>query len=157
VLADEDTLGLELAKSLTDEQKKSAVIADKAPEEIITKEEKRANPLQPAGISADKFNDAQRGILAKLIAEYAGRYRREISLAALAAWTAAGWEKVSFAWAGGFEPGIGHYYRIQSPDFVIEFDNIQNNARHPHAVWRDFDSDFGEDLLKKHYQEAHAK
>jgi hypothetical protein len=70
----------------------------------------------------------------------------------------AGWNKVSFAWAGGLEPGEGHYYRVQSPKFLLEYDNTQNDANHIHAVWRDLEDDFGEDLLRKHYDESkHAK
>ena len=65
----------------------------------------------------------------------------------------AGFDKVYFAWAGGLEPGQGHYYRIQGPTFMIEYDNTQNHANHVHSVWRDPANDFGEDLLKKHYQE----
>jgi hypothetical protein len=37
----------------------------------------------------------------------------------------------------------------------LEYDNIQNGANHPHAVWRDFDGDFGRDLLREHHEKAH--
>jgi len=70
----------------------------------------------------------------------------------------AGEEKLHFAWAGGLEPGEGHYYRIQSPDFIIEYDNTQDHANHIHSVWRDIANDFGEDLLRAHYDQVpHAK
>ena len=62
----------------------------------------------------------------------------------------AGVEKIAFAWAGPVTPGEKHYYRVQGPTFVIEFDNTQNNGNHVHSVWRDFDSDFGRDLLREH-------
>ena len=48
-----------------------------------------------------------------------------------------------------------HYYRVQSPTFMVEYDNTQNNANHVHSVWRDFNGDFGLDLLKAHYQASH--
>ena len=60
-----------------------------------------------------------------------------------------------FAWAGVEEKGGPHYYRVQGPTFVIEYDNTQNNANHIHSVWRDFSGDFGLDLLKQHYQASH--
>ncbi|MBM3871811.1 MAG: DUF3500 domain-containing protein, partial [Verrucomicrobia bacterium] len=69
----------------------------------------------------------------------------------------ADWNKVAFAWAGGLNRGDGHYYRVQGPTFLLEYDNTQNNANHVHAVWRDFTNDFGEDLLKRHYEQAHQK
>lgn len=60
-----------------------------------------------------------------------------------------------FAWAGGIQKGEPHYYRIQTPAFLIEYDDTQNNANHIHSVWRDFDGDFGGDLLAQHYEASH--
>jgi len=62
---------------------------------------------------------------------------------------------IYFAWAGGVERGDPHYYRVQTASFLIEYDDTQNNANHIHAVWRDFNGDFGVDLLKLHYQTSH--
>ncbi|NNF26159.1 MAG: DUF3500 domain-containing protein, partial [Gemmatimonadetes bacterium] len=59
-----------------------------------------------------------------------------------------------FAWAGGLEPGEGHYYRIHAPSFLIEYDNTQNDANHVHSVWRDLENDFGGDALAQHYRDA---
>jgi hypothetical protein len=61
-----------------------------------------------------------------------------------------------FAWAGVEQRGGPHYYRIQAPAFLIEYDNTQNNANHIHSVWRDFNGDFGLDLLAMHYQASHG-
>ena len=63
---------------------------------------------------------------------------------------------VTFAWAGPVEPGRGHYYAVRGPRFLIEYDNTQNDANHIHAVWRDLDNDWGEDLLAAHLAAAHA-
>jgi hypothetical protein len=46
---------------------------------------------------------------------------------------------------------------VQTPKFLFEYDNTQNNANHVHAVWRDFDGDFGADLLREHYEASHHK
>jgi hypothetical protein len=89
------------------------------------------------------------------VKNYVGRARGEIAEADLTKITAAGRDNIHFAWAGGMERGQGHYYRIQGPTFLIEYDNTQNNANHIHCVYRDFTEDFGEDLLQKHYDEAH--
>ena len=59
-------------------------------------------------------------------------------------------------WAGGTENGKPHYYRVQGPTFVLELDNTQNDANHVHALWRDFEHDFGGDPLAKHYQASHT-
>ena len=54
-------------------------------------------------------------------------------------------------------PGAGgHYYRIQNPAVLVEYDNTQNNGNHVHSVLRDLKNDFGEDVLQAHYQAAHA-
>ena len=58
--------------------------------------------------------------------------------------------RLTFAWAGAAERGQKHYYRIQGPTFLIEHDNAQDNGNHVHSVWRDFNGDFGRDLLREH-------
>ena len=63
-----------------------------------------------------------------------------------------GLDKIRFGWAGATERGKPHYYRIQGPLFLIEYDSSQNNGNHIHTVWRDFNGDFGRDLLRAHYQ-----
>jgi hypothetical protein len=100
------------------------------------------------------LNAAQKKLLRQLVEEYVRRCRPEVADADLARADAAGFEKVHFAWAGPDTPGQGHYYRIQGPTFLLEFDNTQNNANHVHAVWRDFTGDFGEDLLARHYRDT---
>jgi hypothetical protein len=64
---------------------------------------------------------------------------------------------IFFAWAGGTKPGNPHYYRVQTAAFLIEMDDTQDNANHIHSVWRDFEGDFGQDLLKQHYSASHGK
>jgi len=60
-------------------------------------------------------------------------------------------DQIRFGWAGGLKFGEPHYYRIQGKTFLIELDNTQANANHVHTVWRDFQGDYGVDLLKEHY------
>ena len=66
-----------------------------------------------------------------------------------------GLDTVTFAWMGGPESREGHYYAVQGPRFLIEYDNTQNDANHIHSVWRDPENDFGATLLRDHYAEAH--
>jgi hypothetical protein len=155
VLADEQKLGFALANSLTADQKKKAIFSDKAPADIITGAERKVSPLEPQGIGWSDLNADQRELVWKLVKLYVQRARGEIADADLKKITDAGQDKLHFAWAGGFKHGEGHYYRIQGPTFLIEYDNTQNNANHIHAVYRDFADDFGEDLLKRHYDESH--
>jgi Protein of unknown function (DUF3500) len=154
VLAAEEDLGRQLVKSLDADQRKVAIIAVKAPAEIITGADRKVKALEPVGLAVGQMNDDQKQILKKLIHEYVYRDRPEVADKDLAKIREAGPEKILFAWAGGVEPGQGHYYRIQGPTFLMEYDCTQNNANHIHAVWRDFESDFGEDLLREHYDQV---
>lgn len=157
VLGVEEDLGRELAKSLTADQRATGVFSDKAPPDIITGAKVKADRLSPEGITYAKLNGAQQELLKKVVAEYANRVRPDVAKGDLDKIAKAGWDKVAFAWAGGLNRGDGHYYRVQGPTFLLEYDNTQNNANHVHAVWRDFTNDFGEDLLKRHYEQAHKK
>jgi hypothetical protein len=157
VLGEEDDLGRAFVKSLDEAQRKIAVISEKAPGEIITSNSKRADPLAPAGIAYAQLTPPQREQLLALVKLYINRWRPEIADETYRKLEAAGLEKIAFAWAGGFERGDGNYYRIQTPTFLIEFDNTQGNANHIHTVFRDFKGDFGHDLLREHYEQDHKK
>jgi len=65
-----------------------------------------------------------------------------------------GLDTIKFAWKGGPDVGDGHYYAVQGPRFLIEYDNTQNDANHIHSVWRDYISDWGDDMLGRHYSDA---
>lgn len=157
VLAVEEDLGRQLAKSLDEDQRKVGIFSTTAPRDIITGAARKVKPLEPAGLPATQLNSEQRELLKKLIQEYVYRHRTEIAEADRKRIEAAGWQNITFAWAGGLESGEEHYYRIQGPTFVLEYDNTQNNANHIHTVWRDFENDFGVDALRKHYEQAHQR
>ena len=137
--------------------RRTAIFAEKSPNEIATSNNKRIDPLAPAGLAVAQMTPAQNAQCLALLKVYLDRYRADIGDDALAKIRAAGWEKVRFAWAGGMEKGQGHYYRLQGPTFLVEYDNTQNNANHIHTVWRDFNGDFGRDVLAAHYAKDHAK
>jgi hypothetical protein len=155
-LAMEEELGFRLVKSLDDAQRGKAVFADKAPPEIVTGNKRPADVGEPKGILYSDLRPEQQAMVRVLVRVYAHRHRDELAHQDVAKIEAAGWDKVRFAWAGGMEPGIGHYYRLHGPTFLVEFDNTQNNANHVHTVWRDPSGDFGADLLKEHYAAEHA-
>jgi hypothetical protein len=67
----------------------------------------------------------------------------------------AGIDGVHFAWAGETERRRPHYYRLQGPTLLVEYDNTQNDVNHLHSVWRDLDRDFGGDPLRRHVRQAH--
>ena len=152
VLGVEEDLARQLVRSLSDEQKKVAIYTNSAPREIITGNDRQAKALNPMGISSAKLNKAQTELLWRVIKEYVYRYRPELADQDLSRIEKGGAKSLFFAWAGSVEPKEGHYYRVQGPTFLLEYDNTQNNANHVHAVWRDFEHDFGDDLLRQHYE-----
>lgn len=157
VLATEEDLGRALITSFPPDLRSAAIIQTKAPDDIITGAEKRVKPSAPAGVPFRKMNKEQRALLRRLVNEYVTRERADLAAGDLARIEKSGWDNVFFAWAGGLEKGQGHYYRVQGPGFVLEYDNTQNNANHVHSVWRDFGRDFGDDLLRRHYEESHSR
>ena len=154
-LAPEEDLARVLIKSLDDRQRAQAVVSQSAPTDILSTNLRKAEPLKPAGLQASKLGQKQQDILMTLLSEYASRHAPDIAAARSDRVRAAGLGNIFFAWAGGFEKGQAHYYRIQGPSFLVEYDNIQNNANHIHTVWRDFNADFGADLLAVHYKQDH--
>jgi basic membrane lipoprotein Med (substrate-binding protein (PBP1-ABC) superfamily) len=86
----------------------------------------------------------------KVIDVYAGFMADDVAAERMAALRKAGVDAITFAWAGGTARGEKHYYRVQGPTFLIEYDNAQNDGNHIHSVWRDFGGDFGRDLLREH-------
>jgi hypothetical protein len=150
-----EDLGHELAASLDEKQRARAVFAAEAPAEILTTNLPRADPQVPAGLPARAMTPKQAATLRRLLAEYASHVTEPLARQRLARAEKAGFDQVHFAWAGSLERGQKYYYRIQSPTFLIEADNTQGNGNHLHTVWRDFEGDFGRDLLREHYQAAH--
>jgi len=154
ILAAEEELARTLVKSLNDEQRKTAIILAEAPKEIFN-EPKRVDPTKPEGLAQSQLTPEQNATLVKLVWEYLNRVRPDVAAAEWAKLEKAGLAKLHFAWAGGLEKGQPHYYRVQGGNFVLEYDNTQNEANHVHCLWRDFDHDFGADLLKLHLDSAH--
>jgi hypothetical protein len=155
VLAKEEDLALDAVNSLTPDQRKTAIFDAKAPGEIVTSNSRTAALQgQPSGISASAMTPAQRAKLQDLLDEYCYNMPDQIAELREAQIKKAG-TNMWFAWAGGTEHGQPNYYRIQSADFLIEFDKTQSNGNHIHSVWRDLNNDFGRDLLKEHYAASH--
>ncbi len=151
----EEDLARTLMKSLNQTQRAKAVFRERAYRDIVTGSDERVSPLKPAGISVAELNPPQRELLLSLIEEYVSAMPPEIVRQRMDAVRDSDSNQIYFGWAGGLAPGQPHYYRIQAPTFLIEYDNVQNGANHIHTVWRDFDGDFGRDLLRDHYRNAH--
>jgi hypothetical protein len=155
VLHAEEDKARELLTALTPEQKSVAVVSKEAYKDILTMAERKAVLQgQPNGLSAAKMNARQRELLQRLLEEYTRNMPEDVAAAREALIKKAG-TNMFFAWAGVEERGGPHYYRIAGPDFLVEYDNTQNNANHIHSVWREYKGDWGNDLLAEHYKTSH--
>jgi hypothetical protein len=160
VLKREEIIARQLAQSLSPQQRESAIIAATAPADVITGQKRRVSkkPFLPVkGISYDKLSEQQQKLLLELTNEYVSKYRADILDDINSRDKILSGKGMYFAWAGSINEGEGHYYRIQTPKWLFEYDNTQNDVNHVHAVWRDFDGDFGADLLLEHYEKDHTK
>jgi hypothetical protein len=150
ILADEEDTARALLEALAPDQKKIAIINTVAPSDILTMNKNDIAPFAEEGILFGSLDAARQALFLKVIEAYANTMEPDIAAERLAKLKAAGLDKVRFAWCGETERGKKHYYRVQGPTFLIEYDNTQDNANHIHSVWRDFNGDFGRDLLREH-------
>jgi hypothetical protein len=150
ILGDQEDAARDLLMALNDSQRAKAIIQNVALNEIVTTNKLDISPLSPAGIPAAEMTPQQREMLMKVVNIYISKMADDIAADRTAKLQKAGVDKIAFAWAGEAERGKKHYYRIQGPTFLIEHDNSQNDGNHVHSVWRDFNGDFGRDLLREH-------
>ncbi|MDP0490360.1 MAG: DUF3500 domain-containing protein [Verrucomicrobiota bacterium JB023] len=138
-----------LARSLH-RQGKHVRFSNDPPREILTRQNRSVEALAAEGLEVAEMNEDERKNLIELVRAIASFHRKELL-------SISGDELASaqFGWAGDFEKGAQHYFRIQTPDFLIEYANTQNRGNHAHLVWRDFDRDFGRDVLQEHIKEGH--
>ena len=150
--AREDT-ARKFVKSLDSGLQKQALVSETAYRDILTSADTRAKlDGQPKGIAASQLSEEQYSLLLAAADQYTVSLPAEQAEARRAKIRSTPRDQLLFAWAGSIEPGGGDYYRIQSPDFLIEYDNTQNRNNHSHSVWREFKGDFGRDLLAAHYR-----
>jgi len=157
ILAEETDKGFALLHSFSQGQLKDLMMDTIAPPDIFTFDSRKALFEHSSGIAWPAMNSIQQQNLLQLIGVYVHRYTKLFADTMMKEIQDAGLENLRFAWAGSTQPGIGHphYYRVQGPTLIIEYDNTQNNANHVHAVIRDLKHDFGGDELFEHYKAGH--
>ncbi len=180
ILGEEEDAAFTLLDHLTGPQKRQAVIHSRPPADFVTRtvatvgeveypgyhgvgrrdamitdEDRKALAYfrdHPRGIRAGDLSPTQRGHFDNLLAHFVERARPGLVGYEMDRITAAGGvEELHFAWAGGTSIDQPHYFRIQGPATLVEFDNAEDNANHVHSVWRDPTNDFGADLLIQHH------
>jgi hypothetical protein len=143
LLAPHEELARALMKSLDVTQRAKALIAETAYPEVLFGPGKSIDASARAGLAVAELTAAQQRLFGDLVAEVTG----DVASRSAGAFAA----DARFAWAGGLEPGQGHYWRLTSGADVFEYDNTQNDANHVHFLWRDAKNDFAADWLARHH------
>ncbi len=147
-LAAEEDLARALLAELTPAARIEAVVATSPPSDIRTSVSPRVDGvLAPLGVGSGVLGTTARGFLEQLVSAYLDRLPPALAAVERARVTGA---ELFFAWEGSERVGAGHYYRVQGPDLLIEYDNTDNDANHAHTVLRRPLSDFGGDVLAAH-------
>lgn len=156
-LGRQEDAGRALLGSLSPEQREVAIIGEEAPTNIVAGVSSplgalapQVEPLSPVGISAAELDEVQRALLMDIVDAYASVMSPDIAALRMAKIRQDGTENITFAWAGGTVRGEVSYFRVQGPSFLIEFDHTARDPNHVHSQWRDFDGDFGRDLIGEH-------
>jgi hypothetical protein len=156
-LPEEEDLPRALVQSLEGAARQKAIFAETAPADILTDAYRSLDRfVLPRGLAYGAMSGEQRGKLVEIVKHYVGRTNDELAAQEWDEIERAGLDTITFAWGGPVEKGAGHYYAIQGPTFIVEYDNTQNGANHIHSVWRTFDGDWGEDILAAHYAASHG-
>lgn len=157
VLGQEEDLGLRLVNSLSLQQKKKATISDKVPADIFTSAESGKRLLDYAGVKGSELNKKQQDLVLQIIREFVFNLEYEKAVTEFTKITKAGIGNIYFGWIGPYEETKPHYFVLNGPGFLIEFDNngFNGGANHIHAIWREKGNEYGEDILKSHYEKGH--
>lgn len=149
VLGTEEDLGRQILKLCTPEQLKVMWVDKAAPDDLRGGGVVQPEQTPAVGLLASEMSEDQRKLLAELMNEYLKNMPADVAETRRAEVNAAGIGKLQFAWWGDQERNQRHYYRVQGPTFVIEYNNTQNQANHVHSMWRQLGGDFNISNVKK--------
>jgi hypothetical protein len=156
VLAEQEDLARSLYSALDSSSRVAASLPYAGDRDLMLGTARRMAELPTGrGVARADLVPAQQASLNALLESYLGLLDPELAAARRAEIDLDGRDEIRFAWAGDAQPGAPHYYRLQGPSFLIEFDNTLEGADHIHVVWRDPRRDYGMDLLDAHRSRAH--
>jgi hypothetical protein len=151
--------GLSLFDSLSESQQSQALAEGRLPSDILSGTLNRPREswedwksLPATGIKIGQLDSQQQLLAQHLINEIVTVYRPEI---ASSYGNQIDINDIHFTWMGATAEGEAHYWRMDGPDFLFEYDLVQGNGNHVHTVWRSKEGDFGADMLMQHRLENH--
>jgi Protein of unknown function (DUF3500) len=150
VLGKQEDLARDLATMLAADPAKKAQAIAASGGRMLPNTPAKQSPVSPPGLSVAKMSAPEIEKVKQLLSEVAGNVNPELAALRLAKVNDAGVDKLTFLWVGSLsaETNAIYYFRLQGPTFIFEHNIEWEN--HIHSAWRDFDGDFGEDLLQLH-------
>jgi len=143
----EEDAAREIVLSLDGRLRRRAVLSSVSLTDHVTQNAVRVSPLDRAGVLTGDLPSAAQRRVVEILRTYLANHPPAMARRTFARIEQAGITRMRFGWAGSTRPGQPHYYRLQGPTFLLEFDNSRNGGTHIHSVWRDFERDFGRHLL----------
>jgi hypothetical protein len=140
----EEWAARELVTSLDESQRAVAIFQRDTLGRHVTQNQAYVAPLENIGIPTSVLDANRQALITEIIHKYLDTLPDLVAASHLDRLGAAGFENLTFAWAGSLEAQRPHYYRLQGPTFLMEHDNSRNRGTHIHSVWRDFAEDFGQ-------------
>lgn len=155
ILSKEEDYGIQFINMLSSEQLELAILSEEVPKDILTSPGSGKRLLEYQGIKGSQLTEEQKAQLHKLIFEYLSNLEEDYAHKFKESLSETGMESIYFGWIGGRERVTDHYYVINGPHFLIEYDNVGwiHKGDHIHTIFRDKKNDFGDDLLKKHHED----
>lgn len=147
IMQREEWAARELMRSLDDKGRAAVIFQDKPLTRHVTWDQNYVQPLEPVGAPLAALTNDQQALAMEILQTWLDTQAAPIAQTHLSRIKAAGPEMLHFGWAGALEERRPHYYRIQGPTFLLEYDNTRNGSTHIHSVWRVFDEDFGQGLV----------
>jgi hypothetical protein len=143
----EEDAAREIVRSVDGRLRRRAVFSSESLTDHITQNAAYVSPPERIGVLTRDLPSAGQARVLEIVRTYLANHPPALARDALARIDRAGLARIRFGWAGSMRPGEPHYYRLQGPTFLLEFDNSRNEGTHIHSVWRDFQRDFGRHLL----------
>lgn len=142
ILGPEEDIARQILKLCTAEQLAVVLVSKTPPKEVPGPGAPQAEVGPAVGLPYAKMSDDQKKLLQDLLNEYLKNLPASIEQERRAEIQQGGLDHIHFAWWGESELNQPHHYRVQGPSFVIEYNNVQNNANHVHSMYRSLKGDF---------------
>lgn len=152
-LAPEEDIARELLAEMGPANRSAAIVAHEPPPDIRSGPRADVEAGPASGVAATSLGPAARSLLERLVGVYLARLDGGLAAAEIARLDPG---RLHFAWEGSTRPGGRHYYRVQAPDLLIEYDNQDGGGNHAHSVLRRPGADFGDDVLAAHRAAHHG-